>query len=264
MISISDLQQGYIWLPFIGFLIGMLATTIGSGGGFFFPMILIIFFKIPAQIAVATSLAAGVPLALVGTVGHYYKGNIILRTGMLFGMAGIAGSFAGAAITRIISSDHLKIIFGIYAIALAVLIMMNTRMQKRTPSGPYEPGANTKGKGLAYGFAGGIISGTFGTSGAAPVLAGLFAMRLPVKLVVGTSLMVVFINTIAAFAGHFLIGDVNIVLVLLLTSGSIAGAIAGPLLLSRLHPENYEKSIRYIFSFITLILGTIIIFNSLQ
>jgi uncharacterized protein len=94
MIANFDWQQGIFWLPLIGFLIGMLATITGSGGGLFSPMILIIIFQIPAQIAVATSLAAGVPLSLTGTIGHYRKGNIELRTGLVFGMAGICQPFS--------------------------------------------------------------------------------------------------------------------------------------------------------------------------
>jgi uncharacterized protein len=259
MIIFSDFQQGYIWLPFIGFLIGMLATTIGSGGGFFFPMILILFFHIPAHIAVPTSLAAGIPLSLTGTVGHYYQGNIAPRTGFVFGVAGIAGALGGAVLTRFMASDQLSKVFGIYAILLALIIGINSTRKKKDKKHIKEAIATRHGLSLAYGFAGGIISGTFGTSGAAPVFAGLMSMQLPVKKVIGTSLLVVFINTIAAFASHMLIGEVNVLLVVLLTMGSVAGALTGPYILTGINTENHEVTIKIVFAFIALILGIVLL-----
>ncbi len=259
----SEFEQSFFWLPFIGFTIGLVATSIGSGGGFFFPMILIVFFHIPAPIAVATSLAAGIPLSLAGTIGHYAKGNIKLPTGLILGIAGIAGALGGAGLTRLINPDQLKTIFGIYAIVLAFFIATHAGKKKKELQ-DHAPSVenNNHGMGLAFGFAGGIISGTFGTSGSAPVLAGLFAMRLPVKKIIGTSVLVVLINTIAAFLSHFLIGEVNLMLVVLLTVGSVIGAIAGPRLLAEINTEKYETAIRNVFALLMLILGIIIISHS--
>jgi uncharacterized membrane protein YfcA len=75
-----------------GFIIGLAASMLGGGGGFFFPPLLILLFGVPAQIAVATSLAATLPICIVGSVGHYRNGNIDLKMGMVFGMAGIIGA----------------------------------------------------------------------------------------------------------------------------------------------------------------------------
>jgi len=263
MIVNFDLQQSFLWLPLIGFLIGMLATITGSGGGLFFPIVLIVFFHIPAQIAVATSLAAGVPLSLTGTIGHYRKGNIELQTGFIFGMAGIAGALFGALVTLIINPEELKSAFGVYAIILAIIISATTDKKMKPPKDSHGSGYGKKRMGFAFGFAGGIISGTFGTSGSAPVMAGLFSLRLPVKRVIGTSLMVVLINTIAAFASHFLIGEIDMTLVFLLTLGSVAGAITGPYMLAGIETEKYEKSIRYIFGLAMLFFGFIILYQSL-
>ncbi|MFW5756140.1 MAG: sulfite exporter TauE/SafE family protein, partial [Tangfeifania sp.] len=104
MFFYSEFQQSYYWLPLIGFTIGVLASMIGSGGGFFFPLILILIFGTPAQVAVATSLAASLPLCLSGTIGHYRKKNIHLRLGLIFGIAGILGAVGGTWITRVLSS----------------------------------------------------------------------------------------------------------------------------------------------------------------
>ncbi|MCA1761182.1 MAG: sulfite exporter TauE/SafE family protein, partial [Bacteroidales bacterium] len=247
-----------------GLIVGLLATMIGSGGGFFFPLILILFFGISSHVAVATSLAATLPLCIVGSVGHYRRGNIHPRLVLIFGVAGILGAFAGAGLTRLLNPDQLKIAFGIYSLVLAAVIYLNNRKNKKQNKNT-EKEVNRLNKGLyvkgsAYGFAGGIISGTFGTSGSAPVLAGLVALNAPIRLVIGTSLTVVLINTVSALAGHVLLGEVDLTLVLFLTAGTLIGAAAGPRLLGKIKIERSEGHIRKWFALVILIFGLILIF----
>ena len=264
MLFYTELQQSYIWLPLIGFTIGALGTMLGSGGGFFFPIILILFFNVPAQIAVATSLAASVPLSLVGTTGHYRKGQIHFRMATIFLAGGIAGAVAGTALTRLLSPETLKTTFGCYAIGLALLILRSginssRHYNRQENTEPFVDNGRRTISGVAYGFAGGAVSGTFGTGGAAPVLAGLLALKLPVRLIAGTSLMVVMVNTISALLGHSLIGHVDLTLVLLLTMGSVLGAWTGASWLAKLQPEKWENQIKFVFAFIIFASGIMLI-----
>ena len=107
----------------------------------------------------------------------------------------------------------------------------------------------------------GYAAGTFGTSGTAPVIAGLFAMRIPVKMVVGTSLLVVLANTVSALTGHIFIGEIDLTLVLLLTSGTVLGALIGPRLLSFVRIEKIEPIIKQAFAFIIIIFGIVLIIS---
>lgn len=261
----SEFQQSYLWLPFIGFVIGLLASMIGSGGGFFFPLILILLFGIPAQVAVPTSLAASLPLAVSGTIGHYRKKNIHRRLGLVFALAGIMGAVAGAWITRLLTPGQLKTVFGIYSIFLAGMIILNSFRKKSGPDTEDEyPRKLTAGKiakGSVFGLAGGIISGTFGTSGSMPVLGGLMVLRTPLRLVVGTSLMVVLVNTVSGLAGHLLLGKIDMMLVLLLTAGSIAGAALGPHLLAKVNLEKAEKPAKLAVAVMVIVSGIVLIVN---
>lgn len=263
MVFYSEFQQCYFFLPLIGLIIGLLATMIGSGGGFFFPLILILFFHVPPHIAVPTSLTAMLPLCLVALLAHHRQGNINFRLGLVFGVAGIAGAVAGAIITRLISPEQLRIVFGMYSIVLALIILYGnykgkrtTRKENKTKNTKY---TDTIALGSLYGFAGGFISGTFGTSGAAPVIAGLFAMRIPVRMVVGTSLLIVLVNAVSALTGHIFIGEIDLTLVLTLTSGTIIGALIGPGLLSSIRLERSEAFIKQAFAFIIIIFGVVLI-----
>lgn len=263
MIFYSEFQQIYYLLPLIGLVIGLLATMIGSGGGFFFPVILIMFFRVPPHIAVPTSLTAILPLCLVALLAHYREGNINFRLGFIFSVAGIAGAITGAFITRLIGTNQLRILFGLYSIVLAIIIFIGAIGDQRSiRKGKEAKKTISSGKnawGSIYGFAGGIISGTFGTSGTAPVISGLFAMRIPVKMVVGTSLLIVLVNTVSALAGHIFIGEIDLTLVLTLSSGTVIGALIGPRLLSSIRLEKSEQLIKQIVALIIIILGIALI-----
>ncbi len=265
MVFHSPFEYSYLWLPLIGFIVGMLASMIGGGGGFFFPPLLIMLFKVPAQIAVATSLAATIPICIIGAAGHYRLGNLDWRTGLTLGLAGIFGALAGATVTGWLSPDQLKRSFGAYSFILGLLVIF--RKSESIKKSAANKGSMIKRlfnripKGSFYGFAGGVITGTFGTSGTAPVLAGLFAIKMPVKLIAGTSLMIIFINTISGLAGHLVLGVVDLTLVWFLTSGTVVGAVMGPLLTSGLKPARNEGAIRKIFAFIMIGFGIIMILS---
>ncbi len=74
-----------ILLPLVGFLIGLLVTTLGRGGGSLYVPILTLFFGEPPQVAVATSLATMLPTTAVGAIFHYRLGNVDIRTGLILG-----------------------------------------------------------------------------------------------------------------------------------------------------------------------------------
>lgn len=263
MIEFSEIEMSYYILPFVGLMVGIFGTALGGGGGFVFLPILTLLLGVPAQTAVITSLVATLPICIVGSMGHYHKGNIDFKTGLKFALAGIIGAFVGAAITSIISGDLLKISFGIYSIVIALSIVLTTRQKERAKSKGTEWQEITvfakDTRSAFFGFFAGTITGTFGTSGTAPVLAGLFSLRMPLKLVIGTSLMVVLSNTIFAIGAHFLVGKIDLTLVCFLTAGSVIGAVIGPKLLSKMKIEKYENKGRYVYAIVMVALGVLMI-----
>jgi len=265
MIFFSDYQSLYLILPVIGFVIGLFGTMVGGGGGFFFLPVLTLIIGAPAQVAVATSLSATLPIGIVGTIAHYRHGNVDLNTGKIFILAGVFGAVAGAAITGWLSSVQLKTAFGIYVILVALNVAFSTWRKKQSENGGKQMKALTKfrriGRGSFFGFFAGAIAGTFGTSGTAPVMAGLLSMRLPLKIVVGTSLMIVLMNAVVAVGAHFLVGQIDMTLVVFLTSGSVLGAITGTIWFSRARLERAENNIRYVYVLVMIIIGILMITN---
>jgi uncharacterized protein len=263
----SSFEMSYLWLPFIGLIIGLLSSMTGSGGGFFFLPVLILLFGIPAHIAVATSLAASLPVCMIGSLGHLRYGNVDLRMGAVFAGAGILGAILGAALANRLTEMQLKIGFGIYSLLIALTIARNNRKQRRAEKNgiPLSEDGTLKrvSKGSAYGFLAGIITGTFGTSGTAPVLAGLMSLRMPIKLVVGTSLMVSLINTFSALGAHFFVGEIDLTLVWFLAVGSIIGAYAGSKWLAGINISRAEHPIRKGYAVAMVVLGILLIISSI-
>lgn len=272
MVIHSTFQYSYLWLPLIGLIIGLIATIVGGSGGSVFPPILILFFNVPAHVAIATSLAAALPIGFVGTIGHWRKGHIRVKTGMIFILTGFAGAMAGAFLTRLLSGEFLKMALGIYMIVLGFFLLhsMSSHMEESAESG--ENSIQWKKKeyfmGSSFGFLAGSAAGMFGTSGTAPVLAGMLSLKLPVKIIAGTSLMVVFVNALSGFSAHLVAGQVDITLVLLLAAGSVLGSIAGPILLSHFNSVNLDAQIkkpkrafRYGLTSAFLLIGMLMIFS---
>ncbi|TCO07443.1 sulfite exporter TauE/SafE family protein [Natronoflexus pectinivorans] len=263
MFFYSSIEPVYYLLPIIGFIVGLLGTMIGGGGGFVFLPLLTLVVGAPTQTAVITSLAATLPICLVGAVAHFRKGNVNLRAGLLFSMVGVVGAFSGAAIAGYISGAQLKMAFGVYSVVIALNIFFDTLRKRRNELKGKATGVMVKSINVRGGFLGffaGVITGTFGTSGTAPVLAGLFSMRMTLKMVIGTSLMVVLVNTFFAIGAHFLLGQIDLTLVFFLTSGSAIGAVLGPFFLnSSQSVDKSENKIRYIYAAVMVLLGILMI-----
>lgn len=254
MIFHSAVENFYFLLPLLGFIIGLFGTMLGGGGGFFFLPILTLFLGVPAHTAVITSLVATLPIGFIGTAAHYRKGNVNPRIGFLFAIAGIIGAIVGAGITSWISESQLKMGFGIYSILIAIHMIYNvnkqTKAQRENGGVVFE-----KTKASFFGLCAGLITGTFGTSGTAPILAGLFSMNIPLKMVIGTSLMVVLSNSLFAVGAHFFVGTIDLTLVGFLTIGSTMGALLGPFLLTKVKTDKSESKVKYIYALVIIAIG---------
>jgi uncharacterized protein len=253
----------HITLPLFGFIVGLLSTMVGGNGAFFFPPALILFFQVSPRAAIATSLAAVLPMGLIGSAEHYRQKNINLPIAIICGTAGITGALTGAWVSNMMNTDTLIRAFGVYSILLGILIIKIPPTKQESSISPPTLFSDLNKKNIAliafFGLIAGAVVGLFGTSGTAPVLAALFILQLPVKIVVGTSVLVVFINALSGFTGHFLVGEIELELIILLGGSAAAGAFLGPRLLGKLRPERKENGIRSIFAVVLIAMGLFLV-----
>ena len=265
MILNSVFEPSFLWLPLVGLVIGILVTMFGGGGGFFYVPILTLLFHVPTQIAAATSLAATLPTVMVGSIEHYRKGNINFKIGVIFGVAGLIGALGGVYLSGLISSALLQKLFGVYAIILTIPMIISSRKRsKKTNDEVMKTPSLTTSKIILSSFFGifsGIMAGLFGTSGTASIVAGLYILDLPVTVVVGTSVLVVLFNAVSGFAGHMIVGQFNLSLVLLLGIGSVLGAFVGPRILAKINVQTLEKVYGVLFTLLVISFGLIMFFR---
>jgi len=241
-------------LPIAGLLIGILISLMGGGGGIFYIGILTGLFAISMDQAVSVSLATIIPTTLAASISHYRAGNVKPKTGFLLVAGGIVGVVAGSYFITIVPVRVLKIIFGIFLLVMGtgMVISRKKKQVKKELSEngqPEEPNATESkpvskifiAKGLISGALGGLMSGMLGASGTPPILAGLDSMGLSSLEVVGTSVMVLFFIALTGVVTHSAFGTLNWLLVILLASGTITGAILGPLLSTRINKKALEK-----------------------
>jgi hypothetical protein len=98
----------------LGFFIGVLTGLVGLGGGYALVPGLIYLFGAPVYITMGTSLAAMVPLAVVGGGVKLAQGFVALRSGLLLAAGTVVGAQVGAAVIKRFRSTTLKLVFGLY------------------------------------------------------------------------------------------------------------------------------------------------------
>jgi uncharacterized membrane protein YfcA len=253
-----------ILLPLFGFLIGIFVSALGGGGGGLYAPVLILLFGIPTQTAIATSLASVLPTTVAGAFSHYREGNVDVRTGLILGVGGIAGTLIGVYIANLIPPILLQRILGAFILIMLVPMLRSAlKRRKKMKNGEIADisGYSTRLTGTKriiasfFGVAGGILAGVFGISGTPPVTAGLYSLGLPAILVVGTTVFVLIFNSAAGIGGYFLSGRLDVPLVILLGGGAVIGAFIGPKLIKKVGPKTVEKIYAPLLIGISLVLG---------
>ncbi|ADZ09685.1 protein of unknown function DUF81 [Methanobacterium lacus] len=267
-----------IFLPFVGFLIGLLVTTLGGGGGGLYVPILTLLGVAP-QVAVATSLATVLPTTAVGAYSHNRKGNVDVKTGIILGIGGIIGTLIGAYVANLIPPNLLKKGLGLLLLIFAIPMIrrfIGVYKKSKTPKEEHheieenlseDPDRETlKLTGpkrifaSLFGVAGGVLAGVFGLSGTPPISAGLYSLGLPTLMVVGTTVFVLVFNSLAGIGGYLFLGRFDVVLTVLLGGGAVVGSFLGPKLLEKAGKELVEKFIPPVLIGISVIFGLALIF----
>ena len=113
--------------PFlISFLIGILASILGVGGGFILVPAMIYILGMSTQVVIGTSLMQVLFVSIVSTIMHSQVNqtvDVILSGFLLFG--GVFGVQAGALIVQKISGEIIRMLLGILIFSLCVFLFSN-------------------------------------------------------------------------------------------------------------------------------------------
>lgn len=244
--------------PF-GFLIGVSLGALGGGGSILaVPVLVFIAGQSPAA-ATTTSLVVVGVASLLGAFGHWREGRVRVGQGLMFGLVGVAGSLAGSALNRRLDGDLLLLAFSGLILVAAWRIVVGcpsctrsgeARALTDVPSGTVSvltkhrrATAERIAKIVAAGTAVGFLTGLFGVGGGFVIVPALaLVLQFPMGTAIGTSLLVIAVNTVVALAARLGAGTIDWTTTLTFTAAATAGVGAGKRVADRLEPESLQRA----------------------
>jgi uncharacterized membrane protein YfcA len=181
-----------------GLLIGLSLGLLGSGGSILTVPILAYGLGHVEKLAIAESLLIVGAIALLGSVPYIRKNQVCWRTVFLFGIPGMAGTYVGALGAQHVSGTTQLLVFGVVMLAAAGFMF---RARPTPPSAP--PGHHPQIVVLPQGFGVGLVTGFVGVGGGFLIVPALvYLRRLPIHQAVGTSLLIIAVNSSSGFVKY--------------------------------------------------------------
>jgi len=109
----------------LGFIIGILTGIIGLGGGYALVPSFIYLFSSPVKIAVGTSLASFISMALVSGLFKLWSGDVDLIAALLLGLGTALGAQLGARLVPKIPSWSIKLLFGLLFLYVSLRFILS-------------------------------------------------------------------------------------------------------------------------------------------
>ncbi len=216
-----------------GMAVGFLLAVFGGGGSVLAaPVLLYLGGVADAHVAVGTASAAVAANAAFNLVGHWRGGKIKWPCAVSFGLAGLAGSFAGSSLAKLISGQHLLLAFAIAMAAIGLSMF-------RKPSSEGDPDVHLTPKLMLrlvpLGLLTGLAAGFFGIGGGFLIVPGLMlATGMTMANAAASSLLSVVLFGAATSFNYALTGQVDWGLAGLLLLGGAVGGTAGLMVARRL------------------------------
>jgi len=239
----------------LGFGIGLSLGLLGGGGSILTVPALVYLVGQTPQAAVTTSLAIVGTNSLVGAMFHRAQGTLNWKVALTFGSAGMLISYLSANLAKHLSPSVLLVSFALLMLSVGFVLFF------RHDNG-VEIGQSSKPLGivLTSGAGVGLLTGLLGVGGGFLVVPALVMLvGLPVQVAVGTSLIVIAMNSVAGFIGHAGSGTIDFVMILIFTSAGLAGTFAGTKLSSRMSSSRLQK----VFAIFVVVLALFLLLDNL-
>lgn len=258
---------GYIGAILIGICLGL----IGGGGSILTVPILVYLFGLNPALATSYSLFVVGSTSSVGAFSHSKMGDVDWKAVIFLGLPSVITVF----ITRhwlvpllpdpwlkidsydITKSEGLLFLFGM--LMLAASIKMITGKLDADKQAKESSKITISIQGLALG----VITGLLGAGGGFLIIPALvFLMHLDIKKAIGSSLVIIAINSLVGFLGSFHQqekGNIDWHFLIEFTTIAIAGIIAGSILSKKVSSEKLKPA----FGWFVLVMGVYIIVKEL-
>lgn len=208
-------------------VIGLALGVFGGGGSILaVPVLVLVTHLAPAE-AVGTSLAMVGTTSLIASYTHHRRGVLRLKVALLFGLSGVLSALLGAKLSGLVSGSVILDAFAVLMLVVGIGMLFGKGRVAAAPG--QRPNSEPRPNAAALAGAGvGLVTGFLGVGGGFLVVPALIAFAgLDMREAVGTSLLVIAINSAAGFVGHLGGGQLDLGLVAQLTAAAVAGALLG-------------------------------------
>lgn len=243
----------YLLLIFMGLLVGILASTVGIGGGVLFVPILYFIFSLEIHNAVGTSLLAILFLSSSAAYRYYKQRQINYKIAFLLEGPTAFGAYLSSIISRMIPAEVIKILFALALYVASIELIRSTKSKLENNDSNNQITKKRIVLGMLISFTAGLIAGSTGISGGViktPTM--IIVVGLPTKMAIGTSSLMVFFTALAGVIGHSQVQHVNFLYGFLLGVGAMIGAQIG----ARLCLKVESRILRVLLGVILLIVAT--------
>ena len=240
---------------FLGFGIGLSLGLMGGGGSLLTVPALVYLVGQTPQAAVTTSLAIVGANSLMGASFHKAQGSLNWKVALSFGGAGMLVAYLAAGLSKMLPEAVLLIAFAL------VMLLVGGLMLTRKGGDPTEilvprplPVVIASGAGV------GLLTGILGVGGGFLIVPALVMLvGLPMQMAVGTSLIIIAMNSLAGFLGHAGDGSFNLALTGIFTLAGLIGTFAGAKLNKRLPAGKLQR----VFAWFVIGLAVFLLYDNL-
>jgi uncharacterized protein len=215
----------------VGSLIGLSLGTTGSGGSLIAIPLLVYVFGAGAQEAVSLSLALVAVAACIGAIESFQSGLVKVKAAFLLSGTGMIGGWIGVAGHRHVREEVLLLLFGVLMIVAAGQMWWRTTLrddpQERSICADLFPRTcwlKVSGIGMVVG----LLTGFFGVGGGFVIVPALtLLLGFPMRVAVGTSLLIITLIALAGFAAHVRLVPLDVRVLSFLIAGALIGMLVG-------------------------------------
>lgn len=254
----------------LGLLVGITLGALGGGGSILTVPALVYLLGQDVRSATTGSLIIVGITTAIGMLPHLRAGRVRLGQGLVFGLLGVAGAYPASLLSVRVDPQVLLVAFAGLLLVVAGLMTQRRRSAARSAraGGPVVEARTSPilslrplrcdcGRAVVLvltAAAVGLLTGFFGVGGGfAAVPALVLALRLPMPVAVGTSLVVISVNSVTSLAAR-LGQDVSLdwAVLGLFTAAAVAGSLLGSRVVTRVRPERLSLAFTVLLVLVAL------------
>ena len=236
-------------------LIGLSLGLLGGGGSILTVPVQVYVLGFAAKPAIAMSLPVVGVTSLVSAALRWRLGNVRVRTALTFGLLAMAGAFSGAKLAVLMSGTAQLALLAVVMLAAAGSMLRGGAVPAAATAAPTPRLALIVPVALGVG----VLTGLVGIGGGFLVVPALVLLAgVPMREAVGTSLLVIAMNSVSGFAGY--LGTVTLDWSFLagFTTVAVIGALAGTALVTRVPQATLKRA----FALFLLVMGGFVLYQN--